>query len=364
MALSLPHPDSYIAYAFTQVGGKLNKMVFPWKDPKDNEIVVKVLACGVCGSDATVREGGFGVEYPRVPGHEITGDVVAISPTEKVWKLGQRVGGGWHGGHCHTCARCRMGDFIQCVNEDINGVRRDGGYAEYVTLRSEAVAAIPDNMEPTEAAPLLCAGVTTFHSLRSMDVIPPDYVAVQGIGYVTIPTSIASEPSTEVSLCHSGLGHLALQIANAMGYRVVALSSSSSKEALARELGAHEYIDGSKEDQAAALQALGGAKVIMCTAPNADAIQNLMPGLAIGGTMLLVALEANPITFSPIPIIASRLSIRGWPSGVATDSEDCLQFAKAHGIKCMVQLFPLDKAQEAYDHRSSARFRAVIVPGL
>ncbi|KAI0326639.1 GroES-like protein [Cubamyces sp. BRFM 1775] len=343
MAPSLPHPDSYIAYAFTEVGGKLTKMVMPWKDPEDNEIVVKVLACGVCGSDATVREGAFGVVYPRVPGHEIIGDVVAISPAEKVWKLDQRVGGGWHGGHCLTCARCRVGDFFQCLNEDINGVRRDGGYAEYVTLRSEAVAAIPDGMEPTEAAPLLCAGITTFHSLRNMDVTPPDYVAVQGIG---------------------GLGHLALQIANAMGYRVVALSSSSSKEALARELGAHEYIDGSKKDQAAVLQALGGAKVIMCTAPNADAIQNLIPGLAIGGTMLLVALESNPITFSPIPVIASRLSIRGWPSGVATDSEDCLAFAKAHGIKCMVQLFPLDKAQEAYDHRSSARFRAVIVPGL
>ncbi|KAI8980104.1 GroES-like protein [Trametes punicea] len=343
MIRSLPHPDTYIAYAFTEVGGKMHKITMPWKDPQANEIVVKVLACGVCGSDAVVRQGAYGEQYPRVPGHEIIGDVVAISSTEIVWKLGQRVGSGWHGGHCHICPRCRLGDFLMCEKEDINGVLRDGGYAEYVTLRSEAVVTIPDGLDPTEAAPLLCAGITTFNSLRHMNLTPPDYVAVQGIG---------------------GLGHLALQIANAMGYRVVALSSNSSKEPLARQLGAHDYIDCSKQDEVETLKASGGAKVIMCTAPNPEVIQKLIPGLAVDGTMLLVALEPKPITISPLALIGSRLSIRGWPSGHAADSEACLAFTKAHDIKCMVELFPLDKAQEAYDHRSSARFRAVIVPGL
>ncbi|OSD06477.1 GroES-like protein [Trametes coccinea BRFM310] len=343
MTLSLPHPDSYTAYAFKEVNGQLQKITKQWKDPQESEIVVKVLACGVCGSDATVREGAYGDQFPRVPGHEIVGDVVAISSKETLWKLGQRVGGGWHGGHCLTCARCRLGDFILCEKEDINGILRDGGYAEYVTLRSEAVVAVPDGLEPTEAAPLLCAGITTFNALRHMNITPPEYVAVQGIG---------------------GLGHLALQVANAMGFRVVALSSGSSKEVLARQLGAHEYIDGSQQNQGEALKALGGAKVIMCTAPNADVIQGLIPALAPDGTMLLVALEPQPITVSPLALIGTRGSIRGWPSGQSTDSEDCLAFAKAHGIKCMVELFPLDKAQEAYDHRSSARFRAVIVPGI
>ncbi|KAI0359967.1 GroES-like protein [Trametes cingulata] len=343
MASSVAHPGSYTAYAFTEVGGKLHKITIPWRDPQDGEIVVKVLACGVCGSDAVIPQGEVPTTFPRIPGHEIIGDVVAIPAAEKVWRLGQRVGGGWHGGHCLTCPRCRLGDFITCEKADVNGVSKDGGYAEYATLRREAVVAVPDSLDPAEAAPLLCAGVTTFNSLRHMNVTPPEYVAVQGIG---------------------GLGHLGLQVANAMGFRVVALSSGPGKETLARELGAHEYIDGSQVDQAAALRALGGAKVIMCTAPNSDVIQNLLSGLAVDGTLLLIALEPKPMTISPMSMLGSRLAIRGWPSGTATDSEACLAFAQAHCIKCMVQLFPLDKAQEAYDHRSSARFRAVIVPGL
>ncbi|EIW57462.1 GroES-like protein [Trametes versicolor FP-101664 SS1] len=344
MSQASPHPDSYTAYAFTEVGnGKLQKITVPWRDPTDNEIVVKVLACGVCGSDAVIPDGLYPTSFPRIPGHEIVGDIVALPASEKVWKLGQRVGGGWHGGHCHTCTRCRVGDFITCQHEDINGVFRDGGYAEYAILRSEAVITIPDGLDPVQAAPLLCAGITVYNSLRHMNAIPPDYVAVQGIG---------------------GLGHLALQIANAMGFRAVALSSGSSKETLARSLGAQEYIDGSKVDQAAALQALGGAKVIMCTAPNSEVMGKLLPGLAIDGTLLFIALAIEPITLAPVQLIGGRFSIRGWPSGHAADTEDCLAFAKAHNIKCMVEVFPLEKAQEAYDHRGSARFRAVVVPGL
>ncbi|KAI0749400.1 GroES-like protein [Daedaleopsis nitida] len=339
---SLPHPDSYTAYAFTEHGGKLQKMTMLWKEPQQNEVVVKVLACGVCGSDEQVPNGiTLPMKYPRVPGHEIIGDVVAVSPTEKLWKLGQRVGGGWHGGHCHACARCRIGDYITCQHADVNGIFRDGGYAEYATLRSEAVVSVPAELDPAQAAPLLCAGITCFNALRHMNVMPPDYVAIQGVG---------------------GLGHLGLQFARAMGYRVVALSSGPSKESLSHELGAHIYIDGSKSDQAAVLQTLGGAKVILCTAPNADVIQKLLPGLSIDGTLCLLALETTPISVSPMDMLFGRLSIRAWACGDAKDSEDCLAFALAHSIKCMVETFPLEKAQEAYDRRSSARFRVVIVP--
>ncbi|KAI0714335.1 GroES-like protein [Cerioporus squamosus] len=343
MASSRSHPDTYTAYAFTKKGGKLNKVTVPWRDPQHGEIVVKVLACAVCGSDEQVPLANLPIQYPRIPGHEIIGDVVAVPATEKLWKVGQRVGGGWHGGHCMACPSCRKGDYVTCSKEDINGIFRDGGYAEYCTLRSEAVVSVPEDMDPAEAAPILCAGVTCFNALRHMDVTPPEWVAVQGIG---------------------GLGHLGIQFAKAMGYRVIALSSGPSKEALARELGAHEYIDGSKVNQAEALQALGGAKVIMCTAPSAENIQQLLPGLALDGTLLLIALEGAPITVSPISLLVKRQKIRGWLCGDAEDSEDTLAFARAHNIKVMVQKFPLDKAQEAYDHRSTARFRAVIIPGL
>ncbi|TFK81304.1 GroES-like protein [Polyporus arcularius HHB13444] len=343
MASSQSHPDSYIAYAFTKKGGNLEKLSIPWKDPQPGEVVIKVLACAVCGSDEQVPAANLPIQYPRIPGHEIVGDVVAVPATEKLWKVGQRVGGGWHGGHCMTCSSCRKGDYVTCKNEDINGILRDGGYGEYCTLRSEAVVSVPEDMDPAATAPLLCAGVTCFNALRHMDVIPPEWVAIQGIG---------------------GLGHLGVQFAKAMGYRVVALSSGQSKEALARELGAHEYIDGSKVDQAEALLALGGAKVIMCTAPNAANIQKLLPGLAIDGTLLLIALEGAPITVSPIALLGKRNKIRGWVCGDARDSEDTLTFAQAHNIKVMFQKFSLDQAQEAYDHRSTARFRAVIVPGL
>jgi len=335
------HPKTYKAYAFTEKGGKLQEVTREWKDPQPGEIVVKVLACGVCASDEAVKYQALPtIELPRVPGHEIVGEVAAVHPSEKLWKVGARVGGGWHGGHCHQCERCRVGDYMTCANEDVNGVFRDGGYAEYATLRSEAVAAVPEGLDPAEAAPLLCAGVTVFNSLRHMNALPPSWVAVQGIG---------------------GLGHLGLQFARKMGYRVAALSSGPSKQQLATELGAHVYIDGSKEDQTQALQKLGGAQVIMATAPNPEIFQNLVPALNVDGEMLVLALTTEakvPI----MPLVSKRLSVRGFPAGTATDSEDTMKFAVAHNVKVMIQKFPLDKAQEAYDHRSSARFRAVIVP--
>ncbi|EMD42299.1 hypothetical protein CERSUDRAFT_129868 [Gelatoporia subvermispora B] len=277
---------------------------------------------------------------PRVPGHEIIGDVVAVHPGETLWKVGDRVGAGWHGGHCGVCAHCRRGDFICCGKATANGIFVDGGYAEYTTLRTEACARIPDDIDPAEAAPQLCAGITVFNSLRNMTCQPPDYVAVQGIG---------------------GLGHLAIQFARAMGFRVIALSSGSAKEELARKLGAHIYLDGSKVDQAAELQKLGGARVIMCTAPNPRIIESLVPGLSVNGELLLLAL-CDDIKISPSDLIMKRASIRGWPSGHAKDDEDTIAFAIAQGVKCMVDKFPLEKAQEAYDHRGSARFRAVLIP--
>ncbi|KAI0722069.1 chaperonin 10-like protein [Fomitopsis betulina] len=337
----MAHPKTYKAFAFIEKGGALKPITFDWHNPGPGEVVVKVLACGVCASDEATKYGIFPqTKYPLVPGHEIVGDVAAVPPSEKKWKVGQRVGSGWHGGHCHSCHSCSVGDFVTCTEEDINGVSRHGGYAEYVTLRTEAVVAIPDGMDPAEVAPLMCAGVTTFNSLRNMSAKPPQFVAIQGIG---------------------GLGHLGIQFANAMGYRVVALSSSPAKAELARELGAEVYLDGSKVNQAEALQQLGGANLIMCTAPNSEIIRGLLPGLAVNGELLILALTDDAsIPFTAL--IQKRLAIRGWPSGTAVDSEDCVKFAKAHGVKTMFTTFPLDKAQEAYNHRSSARFRAVILP--
>ncbi|TCD62226.1 hypothetical protein EIP91_007205 [Steccherinum ochraceum] len=335
------HPKSYTAYAFKEKGGNLVKDIKGWKDPEEHQVVVKVLACGVCGSDLVVENQSLGSGLPRVPGHEIVGDVVAVHPSENQFKVGDRVGSGWHGSHCGTCRFCRAGDFNVCENEQVDGVTIDGGYAQYVTLKSEAVCWIPKDLDPAETAPLLCAGVTTFNSLRHMDVRPGDVVAIQGIG---------------------GLGHLAIQFARAMGFRTVALSHSDSKRDLAQKLGAMDYIDSSKQDTVKELQKMGGAKVIMCTAPHAEMIEGLIPALTVGGQLLILALMQEKVSLNLSSLITKRLSIRGWPSGSAKDSEECVAFAKQMGIKCMVERFPLDKAQEAFEHRDSARFRGVIVP--
>ncbi|PCH39054.1 GroES-like protein [Wolfiporia cocos MD-104 SS10] len=339
--MAADHPSTYKAYAFLERGGPLKQIQVEWKDPQPGHIVIKVLACGVCASDEVAKYQMWPtVAYPRIPGHEIIGDVVAVPSTEKLWKVGQRVGSGWHGGHCHACERCRTGDFTMCASQDINGIGRDGGYAEYVTVRTEAVASIPNDIDPAEAAPLLCAGLTVFNALRHMNAVPPNLVAVQGIG---------------------GLGHLAIQIAKAMGFRTVALSSSSSKKELALKLGAEEYFDGSQVNQAQELLKLGGAQLIACTAPNPEVIQTLVEGLAVDGELCILALT-GAATIPLLPFVGKRLSIRAWNTGTPRESEECVEFVKASGVKTYVQSFPLDKAQEAYDHRSSARFRAVLVP--
>ncbi|GAA6063438.1 hypothetical protein JCM10212_002624, partial [Sporobolomyces blumeae] len=299
-----------------------------------------VLASGVCHSDSAVVEQLIPGGLPRVPGHEIAGKVVQVGPGEKRWKVGDYVGAGWHGGHCNICKSCLKGDFVTCEKENINGVLTDGGHAEYAILRSESLAALPDDIDPVQAAPLLCAGVTVFNSLRHMDVFPGDVVAVQGVG---------------------GLGHLAIAFARASGYKVVALSTSDSKRDLATKLGAHVYVDGSKEDQVEALNKLGGAKVVLAVAPNGDAMAKLLGGLAPGGQLLVLALS-DGLTVPIAPMIQKRLSIRGWPSGTAFDSEETVKFAQAVGVECMCETYSLDQVQEAYDAmmQGKARFRSVI----
>lgn len=313
----------------------------PLQPPKEGEVLVKVLASGVCGSDAGIQSGGFRNSFPIVPGHEIVGDVVAVGEGVTKWKVGERVGGGWHGGHDSVCKQCQRGQFQMCEKEAVNGMSRNGGYAEYVALKTEAVVKVPDDVDPAEYAPILCAGVTVFNSIRRLNVTAGELVAVQGLG---------------------GLGHLAVQYANKLGYRVVALSSGDKKRSFARELGANEYIDTSKEDASKKLRELGGAALIVATAPNPKAISPLTGGLQAGGRLLVLA-PCGAIEVNSVDLIAKDAGVVGFPAGHALDSEEAISFAKLHGIKCMVEEFPLDDVQKAFDHMKSGevRFRSVLV---
>ncbi len=314
----------------------------PIPAPGANEIRIKVAACGICHSDAFVKEGAWpGIAYPRIPGHEVAGTVDAVGAGVTTFKEGQRVGVGWHGGHCFTCEPCRVGDFVACRNAKTTGISSDGGYAEYMIARSEAVARIPDGLDLVEAAPLLCAGITTFNALRNAGARAGDLVAVQGLG---------------------GLGHLGVQFASKFGFRTVAISRGEDKRALAGELGASGYIDSATADVAKALQALGGARVILATAPSGKSITPLIDGLGIGGRLVVVGADSTPIEVSPLQLIGGRRSISGWPSGHARDSEDTLNFSALSGAKAMVERFPLEKAEEAYQRmmKNEARFRVVL----
>lgn len=333
-------PKEYKAAVFEAKGAPLTFKQVKLEKPKDGEVLVKVLACGVCHSDAAVQDALFGNSFPIIPGHEIIGDVAAVPDSEKTWKVGDRVGGPWHGGHDGTCKACKRGLFQMCKTETINGVTRDGGYAEYVTLRTEAVVSVPKEVDPAEYCPILCAGITVFNSLRKQNITQGELVGVQGLG---------------------GLGHLALQYANKMGYKVVAISSSADKEDFARKLGAHEYIDGSKGDIGEQLQKLGGAACIIFTAPNPKLIQPLMGGLGPLGKLLILA-AAGPAEINTAAMIGNGLSVVAWPSGHAIDSEEAIDFAMRHGVHCMVETFSLDNANEALQHMLSGkvRFRAVL----
>jgi alcohol dehydrogenase, propanol-preferring len=327
----------------TKPNGPFHVVELDVRDPGPDEIRIKVEACGVCHSDALTRSGAYpGLSLPRVPGHEIAGRVDAVGARVKVWKAGDRVGAGWHGGHCFQCRPCRKGDFINCENGRVTGISFDGGYAEYATVPAEAGAHIPEELDATLAGPLLCAGVTTYNALRHSGAVAGDTVAVQGIG---------------------GLGHLAIQYARQMGFRTVALSNGGDKEPLARKLGAHEYVDTQKVKAGEGLQKLGGADLVLATAPNSAAIASTVDGLKARGKLMIVAASFEPLTISALSLLSGR-SIAGWPSGSSIDSEETVAFSALTGVRPHIETFPLDKAEEAFGKvmQNKVRFRAVLVP--
>jgi D-arabinose 1-dehydrogenase-like Zn-dependent alcohol dehydrogenase len=315
-------------------------------DPGAGWVRVKVEACGICHSDAMTKEGTWpGIEYPRVPGHEIAGNIDAIGPGVLGWTRGQRVGVGWHGGHCGYCDSCRRGDFVTCqVALQIPGIAYDGGYAEYMIAPAGALALIPDGLSSVDAAPLVCAGVTTFNSLRNSGARPGDLVAILGIG---------------------GLGHLGVQFAAKMGFNTVAIARGLDKEPLARKLGANSYIDSHAQDPAKELLKLGGAKVVLATVTNGDAMSAVLAGLGVNGKLIILGAAAEPLQVPGIPLLMGRRSVLGWPSGSSIDSQDTLFFSAQTGVRSMNEVFPLARAPEAYDHMMSgkARFRAVLTIG-
>jgi D-arabinose 1-dehydrogenase-like Zn-dependent alcohol dehydrogenase len=311
-------------------------------EPPAGHVRIRVQACGICLSDHLVKDGLWpGVTYQRSPGHEVSGIIDELGSGVATWKKGQRVGVGWHGGHDGTCLPCRRGDFINCAKEKICGISYDGGYAEYMLTPAEAVAQMPDALDPAEAAPLLCAGITTFNALRHSGAGPGDLVAILGIG---------------------GLGHLGVQFASKFGYRVAALSRGKENEPLARKLGASLYIDSASTDAATELQRLGGAQVILATAPSGKAMSDLVPGLAPRGKLLVIGASGDPLQVPTGLMIGGSKTIQGWASGIPTDAEDTLRFAELTGVRPMIEKFPLAKVNEAFARMISgkAQFRVVL----
>jgi D-arabinose 1-dehydrogenase-like Zn-dependent alcohol dehydrogenase len=310
--------------------------------PNAGHVRVKVQACGVCHSDALTKEGAWpGIQYPRVPGHEVVGIIDEVGAGVSEWQEGQRVGVGWHGGHDGTCLECRRGDFGNCRNLKIAGISYDGGYQQYMVAPVEALVAIPESLSDTEAAPLLCAGITTFNALRHSGASPGDLVAVLGIG---------------------GLGHLGIQFANKFGYKVAAIGRGSENAALAKKLGANVYIDSKSTNAAEELQKLGGAQVILATAPSSKAMSELIDGLGPNGKLMVIGATFDPIEVTPVQLISGSRNIQGWASGTPTDSEDTLRFAELTGVRPMIEKYPLEKAAEAYARMMSgdAQFRVVL----
>jgi D-arabinose 1-dehydrogenase-like Zn-dependent alcohol dehydrogenase len=311
-------------------------------NPDAGQVRIKVQACGICHSDAFTKDGSWpGIQYPRVPGHEVVGVVDELGDRVTEWKKGQRVGVGWHGGHDGTCRACQRGDFRNCQNLKVPGISYDGGYQQYMVAPVEAVVAIPESLSDTEAAPLLCAGITMFNSLRHSGALPGDLVAVQGIG---------------------GLGHLGIQFANKFGYKVAAIGRGSENAALAKKLGASVHIDSNSTNTTEALQKLGGARVVVATAPNSKAMSELFDGLGPNGKLMAIGAAIDPIEVSPIQLITGSRSIQGWASGTAADEDDTLRFADLCGVRPMIETYPLEKAAEAYARMMSgqAQFRVVL----
>lgn len=311
-------------------------------EPQRGQVRIKVQACGVCHSDVFTKEGQWpGIQFPRVPGHEVAGIIDELGQGVSGWRSGQRVGVGWHGGHDNTCRYCRRGDFRNCENLKIPGISYDGGYEEYMVAPVEALVPIPETFKDAEAAPLLCAGITTYNALRHSGALPGDLIAVEGIG---------------------GLGHLGVQFGNKFGYKVVAIGRGAETGALAKKLGASVYIDSKTANAAETLQKLGGAKVILATAPSSKAASELFDGLAPNGKLMVIGVAFDPIEVTPVQLITGSRSIQGWAAGTAADSEDTLRFAELSGVRPMIETYPLEKAGEAYARMLSgkAQFRVVL----
>ena len=316
------------AAQISKAGGDWELIERDIPEPGAGQVRVKIEACGICHSDSVVKDGIWpGLQYPRVPGHEIAGRVDAVGANVNSWAVGQRVGVGWHGGHCFVCEQCRRGDFAMCINRKVTGIDFDGGYATHVIVPAAVLAAIPDDLPAEEAGPFMCAGVTVFNALRNSGALAGEVVAVHGIG---------------------GLGHLGVQYARRMGFNTVAINRGKDKEELARQLGAHHYIDATAQDAAAELQKLGGANVILATAPNAAAISALVDGLAPSGKLLVPAAPAEPLTINAFSLIMKRSSVAGWYSGTAMDSQDTMEFSALSGVHPMIEKYPLDRVAEAY----------------
>ena len=314
-------------------------------EPSPGSVRIKVQACGICHSDSVTKEGLLpGIQYPRVPGHEVIGVVDAVGQSVARWKPGQRVGVGWHGGHCGYCDSCSRGDFFACQTSTlVSGVSFDGGYADYMVAPAEAIAAVPEELSAVEAAPLMCAGITTFNCLRNSGARAGDVVAVLGLG---------------------GLGHLGVQFAAKMGFRTIGIARGKDKEPLARKLGAHHYIDSQSHDPAAELLKFGGAKVILATVTNADAMSAAAGGLAVNGTLMIIGAVPS-LQVPPLQLLLGRQSVKGWYSGMAVDSQDTLAFSVLSGVRAMNEVYPIEQVVEAYERMISgkARFRVVLTTG-
>jgi D-arabinose 1-dehydrogenase-like Zn-dependent alcohol dehydrogenase len=325
-----------------QAGAPLELVERDVPEPGEGHVLIKIQACGICHSDVLTKEGAWpGLEFPRVPGHEIAGVIDSVGPGVEGWAAGQRVGVGWHGGHCGKCEHCRQGDFVLCKYALVPGISYDGGYAEYMVAPVEALARIPDDLSDFDAAPLLCAGITTFNALRNSGARAGDVAAILGIG---------------------GLGHLGVQFARKMGFRTVAIARGQDKAPLAKQLGAHHYIDSQTENVAEVLQSLGGAKVILATVTSGKAMSAVLGGLGLNGKLVMVGISEEPVEVPITQFIMGRNSVQGWPSGTSADSQDTLSFSALTGVKPMIEVYPLTRAAEAYDRMMSgaARFRVVL----
>ena len=335
--------------ARTMIAAQISKPGGDWElvereiaEPGAGKVRIRVEACGICHSDLFVKEGAWpGLKLPRVPGHEVAGRIDEVGGDVTEWKKGQRVGVGWHGGHCFVCVQCRRGDFAMCIDRKVTGFDFDGGYAEYMIAPAEAVAAIPDELPSEEAGPFMCAGVTVYNALRDSGARAGDLVAVHGIG---------------------GLGHLGIQYARRMGFETAAVGRGKDKAPLATKLGAHHYVDSGAGNAADELQKLGGARVILATAPSSKSMSELIDGLGPNGELIVVGVDSSPIEVTPLQLITGSRTIQGWAAGTAADTEETLRFAELSGVRPMIETYPLEKAAQGYARMMSggAQFRVVL----